>query len=212
MFNKKILIAFEGIDGCGKTTQCKMLCDYLNKQRIVYQYFKFSDDFLNECMFNIIKESFTDVEFFYKYKQAARAYETSKSFYLNCLKNPNYKIIICDRYKYSDNVFLQGQGVDRQIINLLSNWLPDPDLLFYFDIGTDTAMKRIQSRGGKIHWHENEEYISFISNCFRNEIEHVSTILHTLDAKKNIDCLHVEICNAFVESMSKLDVSLFAEI
>ncbi len=37
------LIAFEGIDRTGKTTQSKLLCDYLNKQGKISELIRFPD-------------------------------------------------------------------------------------------------------------------------------------------------------------------------
>jgi len=203
MLNKGNIIAFEGIDGCGKTTQCKLFCDYLDKRGIQYQYFSFSENFLDGNMFDKIKTSSTDEELYYKFKQAMRTYESSKSFFMNYLKYSNHRIIICERYKYACNAYLQGQGVKKQIISLLSDWLPAPDLMFYFDIDPATAIERIRSRGGQLHWHEREEYLSHILNYLKNEIECVSANLYTLDAKRNIDFLHMEICNIFMEKYKK---------
>jgi len=212
MFNQKFIVVFEGIDGCGKTTQCNMLCDYLSGQGIRNRYEKFpGSSFIDKRILDEIKTNCTDKELFYKFITEMRAYETSKTSFLNFSNNLNYEIIVRDRYKYSDNVNLKVYGVKKDVIYLLSDWLPEPDLLFYLDIDVSVAVKRIQLRGGKIHWHENEEYLSRLSNYFKKELKSTNTKLHKLDASKNIDSLHTEIISAFIDSMSKVDSSLFVQ-
>jgi len=212
MFNQKFIVVFEGIDGCGKTTQCKMLCDYLNKRGIRNRYEKFpGDSFFDKRIIDKIKANCIDKQLFYKFIAEMRAYETSKASFLNFSKDFNCEIIVRDRYKYTDNVNLKIYGFKKESVYLLSDWLPDPDLLFYFDIDVSIAVERIQSRGGKIRWHENEEYLSRLSNCFRKELKNANTNLYKLDASKNIDSLHTEIISAFLDSMSKIDSSPFTQ-
>jgi len=207
MFNQKFIIAFEGIDGCGKTTQCKMFRDYLNNQGFLNRFIKFPSDYFDKRLFNEIKTGCTDKEFFYKFKTVVEVYEETKYYFMDLVRNSNHEIVVCDRYKYTRNGNLQFQieGVKKEIVYLLSNWMPDPDLLFYFDIDASIAMARIQSRGGMIHWHEDEKKLSKISRYFNEEIKYLNTKLYRLDGNESIDSLHTKICDAFTEYVSKID-------
>jgi dTMP kinase len=162
-------------------------------------------------MLDKIKHNCTDKELYFKFITEMRAYENSKNSFLNFSKDFNYEIVVRDRYKYTDNVNLKIYGEKKEVVYLLSDWLPNPDLLFYLDIDVSVAVKRIQSRGKRIHWHENEEYLSRLSKYFRKELKNANTNLYKLDASKSVDSLHTEIISVFLDSMSKVDSSHFAQ-
>jgi dTMP kinase len=211
MFNNKFIIAFEGIDGCGKTTQCKLFCDYLNKLGIRnrYVYEKFKENSIEKCMFGVIENSSPSSKLYYRFKEIIRTYEKYKVLFPDIFKKDGYAVLIFDRYKYSDKIFLRNQGIEKQIIDLLTNWLPDPDLLFKFDIDVGMSMSRIQSRGRQIVWYENVEGLSNMSRQFDYEIKMANSHVYRLDAGSNIASLQKEIRNIFTRLMSNLDISLF---
>ena len=115
-------IVFEGINGSGKTTIINNLMSYYNKYNIKYQYIKFPDrssntgkiidKFLkNQYEFNSIQEQI---------KIFADNRKESESLIKQCLFEN--KIILCDRYLYSNLAYTMTDiSLDLQFNNNTNN-------------------------------------------------------------------------------------------
>ncbi|MBR2069360.1 MAG: dTMP kinase [Candidatus Gastranaerophilales bacterium] len=166
--NKKgLFITFEGIDGCGKTTQINLVNNYLkskNFNTILTLEPGGSDIGKNLRQILLHHEGFVDDMCELLLYLADRAQHTASVILENINKG---NIVLCDRY-IDSTVAYQGyaRGFDIEKINFLNEIATKgykPDITFLFDTDTDTAQKRI----GNVKDRLEKENINF-HNKVRN--------------------------------------------
>ncbi len=150
--SKNLFITFEGIEGCGKTTQSKMLKHYLEKNG--YDVVLSREPGGTEIG-NRIREILIDP----KYKGVLTP-ETEVLLYLadrnQHLKEkiiPSLregKFVISDRYHYSSVAYqCFGRNLDCSKINFIFEKFIEgiePDIVFLIDIDVETSFNRVKNR------------------------------------------------------------------
>ena len=148
MDNKKgLFITFEGIDGCGKTTQINLLNEYLknkNYNTILTLEPGGSDIGKNLRQILLHHEGYVDDTCELLLYLADRAQHTKTVIMENTNKG---NIVLCDRY-IDSTVAYQGyaRGGDIEKINFLNDIATSslkPDITFLFDIDVETAQSRV---------------------------------------------------------------------
>ena len=140
-------IVFEGIDGCGKSTQLKLISSYLFESDKSNHIFltreptaisKYGDE-----VRRLLKES-SDIK--KDQKEFTSLYIKDRKFHVKKQILPMLKqgvIVLCDRYKYSTFAYQLAQGADLNYLLKQQENLIKPDLVIVFDISAEEAMKRI---------------------------------------------------------------------
>ena len=156
MFRKKpLFIVFEGVEGCGKSYQCKKLSSNLKKE-IFNNFNKRAGGTKSaELIRNLILKDYfnkTQKEKFDKYTDTllylAARNEHVKSKILPALNKK--KIVICDRFIDSTLAYqVYGKKVNYNFINdihktILGNL--KPDLIFVLKVPSKVAKKRLKKR------------------------------------------------------------------
>ena len=145
-----MFITFEGIDGCGKTTQARMLADRLEKagNKVLMTREPGGTEFANKIR-SIVKDPSIKIDGLTEYLLFASA----RADHIEKVIKPALKentIVICDRFIDSSYAYQgYGKNVDLEfIINTNKFIIGDlyPDLTFYIDISPKEAMKRIEFR------------------------------------------------------------------
>jgi len=176
-----MFITFEGGDGSGKSTQTKILYEYLKKQgyEIILTHEPGGTSFGNMCR-AILLEQPKDK----KYKVGNRAqvlgFCASRAQLIEEVimpnKNNDQVIIVCDRFADSTIAYqVYGGDLDEKlddaekIIEFATHGIK-PDLTIYLDIPIDEGLKRIQGRlktDDTLHQFGPERQLSFLdSNIF----------------------------------------------
>lgn len=147
MKNKKgFFITVEGCEGCGKSTQSKLLKQYLQDKG-------FTVILTREPGGNIVAEKIRDILLNPSFKITSLCelflYEASRIQHLNDIIKPNLQkgnIVICDRFTDSTIAY---QGFGRKIdiktiekLNTIATGNIKPDLTFYLDIIPKTGIER----------------------------------------------------------------------
>ena len=135
---KAKIIAFCGIDGSGKSTQLKLVRDYLSKDAKVLVA-KMSYSPLNRMGDNKI------------FDLALKGYSGLKiiSYYYDLQHKDvfNYDYILCDRHLLCYLAYAYAYDVPHlDIVRNLLFMVDDPDLTFYFDVPVSVSMDRISKR------------------------------------------------------------------
>ena len=206
-FNKGLFISFEGIDGCGKSTQVKLLMEKLKKNSIVYKI-------VREPGGTIISEEIRKTLLSVKNMNmssrseallmtASRAQLTKEEIIPAMEKG---QCIIADRFKDSTLAY-QGGGrkLDLDFLEKLNDFATydiDPNITFYIDVTAETAherstqnnLDRIESVGLEFQNSVREKYL-YLAEKFKNRIVTIDgnqsiPIIHSTIWKKTINCIN----------------------
>ena len=144
---KGFFITFEGVDGCGKTTQIELLDKYLkekSKETVLTREpgAKGLGEKLREILLNYDGEVSPNCESF--------LFLADRAQHIDCIIKPaleNGTFVLCDRHTDSTVAYQgYGRGLDIDRINLLNNIATGgikPDLTIIFDIDAETSAQRV---------------------------------------------------------------------
>ena len=206
MNEKGIFIVFEGIDGSGKTTQCRLLRDALQRNGFEVALTREPTDGkwgrkIREIASSGRKGTPAEDEMTYFIKDRE---EHVREVIMPALEAG--KIVVCDRYYYSTIAYQGALGLDPVQIRRLNeeeNDFPRPDLVVYVDVEPEQSLKRISENraGGTNEGYEKKEFLEKVKRIFDampdENIERVSgaddvrtiteSIATTIKARLDID-------------------------
>ena len=180
-----LFITFEGIDGCGKTTQINLLKEYLeNKSYEVITTLEPGGSDIGKKLRQILlhHDGFVSPRAEMFMYLADRAQHIDTVIKNNVEKN---KIVLCDRHIDSTVAYQgYGRGEDIKEINFLNNIATanyKPNLTFVFDIDIETAQQRVgkvkdrlESEGLEFHKKVKEGYLE-LAKKYPNRIKIINS-------------------------------------
>lgn len=196
IMEKGLFITFEGTDGCGKTTQIKMLKDYYEKQgRTVLLTrepgAKGLGTKLREILLDYDGEVSPVCESF--------LFLADRAQHIDTIIKPAIErgeIVLCDRHTDS-TVAYQGYGreLDIKQIKMLNNIATSglkPDLTFIFDIDIETGQKRVGKNKDRME-SAGIEFFKRVRNGYLEIAKQEPKRVKVLDGTKSIDTIHNEL-------------------
>jgi len=181
-----ILIAIEGIDGAGKTTQARILSERLKNSG-------YSAVLLHEPTHSQWGEK---IRYLAKNGRNKTSPELeSELFYYDRIEdvkeniNPKLKeknVVIMDRYYFSNIAYQGARGLSADIIEKKNEEIaPKPDLVIILDISPTESSKRICStrKDGPNHF-ENKEYLKEVRRLFLSRFKDRKNVI-VLDGDGN---------------------------
>lgn len=145
-----MLITFEGIDGCGKTTQINNLTEYLKSRNLQVTVFREpGGTVLSEKIRDLLLHETDEMDFRTELLLFSAARSQLVVEKVIPLLNKG-QLVILDRY-YDSTVAYQGYGrnsiqIDHiHFLNNLATHNTIPDITFYLSISPDIASKRTQN-------------------------------------------------------------------
>ncbi len=146
-----MFITFEGIDGCGKSTQARLLTEKLLTARggdsVIWTKepggWPGGDSLRQVLLAGSLCHPLTELFLF-----LADRCEHVKQVILPALAAG--KIVVCERYNDSTIAYQRGgRGIDGERIESLFSWasFPSPDITFWIDLPAEKAYDRMVSRG-----------------------------------------------------------------
>ena len=176
-----MLISFEGIDGSGKSTQARLLYDYLRgKGKKVNLYREPGGTQVGERIREILKGF--DVSpvgelFLFEASRAELVLKIKED-----LKDGG--VVILDRFTDSTVAYQgYGRGLDIEFVKRLNDFATGglkPDITFLLDIDPEEALKRISSKDR----FENLEFLQRVRAGFLNLAREEENRIAVLDATK----------------------------
>lgn len=146
-----MIVCFEGIDGCGKSTQIKMLSDALTKKNIPHQVIKHpgQTEFGRQLRELILHGVQPTSDTAHRLLFWADLVET-----LNRYKNG--QLLIFDRHPFYSN-YAYGSGMPGfnkrlhfSLDALFRENYPSPNVTFVIDVPVNVAFERMQKRGKEL--------------------------------------------------------------
>ncbi|SHK08906.1 dTMP kinase [Anaerobranca californiensis DSM 14826] len=187
-------IVIEGPDGVGKTTQSKLLCQFLQSKGIKYIYTREPGgtpigDYIRELLLNPENKIVPIAECLLYASARAQLIEEvikpalSKGYW-----------VISDRYLHSSIVY-QGIGLNLghnlvEEINIIATGGLMPDYTFLIDLDTDIALSRIGRTKDRIE-SRGLDYFQKVREGYHKLLNEYNMIL--IDGNKDIEEIHREI-------------------
>jgi dTMP kinase len=208
----KSLITFEGIEGSGKSTQMRLLAEYLIEKNVPLLITsepsgtdigrKIGGILFNRSHYYMCAE--TEVFLFC----AARSQHV-REMIMPALKEN--RVVLCDRFSDATYAYQGiGRGLSLEFIKLINDYSSmnlRPDLTFLFDLPAEIGLKRAMERNDLLkesffsdrfereqidfHRRVREGYLSI----YKNEPERIRLV----DATRNIDKIQEEVRKQIVD-------------
>ena len=195
-------ITFEGIDGCGKSTQARLLLEYMNKSGV-------ETILVREPGGTNISESIREILLHSSSGQmgdrtesllmtASRAQLTQEVIIPNMEQG---KFVIADRYSDSTLAY-QGGGRNLDIewlieLNNYATFTLLPDITFFVDIRSEEALRRLDSNKDRIEG-EGIEFQARVRKTYHELAERFNDRYVLLDGYGKINDIHQKVLNEMI--------------
>jgi len=167
---KGIFIAFEGIDGCGKSTQIRKLVEHIFELSKHNHIILTRNPYKDTNIRRILSEDMDPL---------SRADKLAELF-INDRKNQTAEIIvpnlanghfvISDRYKLSTITYQGAQGIDAKSLIARHDGMPVPDITFIVDVSARVASARMKREDVTVRGkeHKFEANLDFLESVRQN--------------------------------------------
>ena len=194
--SKGLFITFEGVDGCGKTTQIKLLKEYFEKQGKTVLLTrepgaKGLGVKLREILLNYDGEVSPNCESF--------LFLADRAQHIDTIIKPAVErgeIVLCDRHTDSTVAYQgYGRGVDLDRINMLNDIATSgmkPDLTFIFDIDIETSMLRVGKEKDRME-SAGVEFFKRVHEGYLNIAKQEPNRVKLLNGSDKIEDIHAQI-------------------
>jgi len=170
MSKKSRLIALEGIDGSGTTTQARLLANSLAKEG--FKVFKSAEPTASPIGLFIrdrLSEKAEEKEIFWA--MLALSFAADRMYHLHSIVEKALKendFVILDRYVLSSLVY-QGLHLPRSFVENINRYAIKPDLTFVLDVLETTASKRLEVRKSTTDFYEHKDMLKICRNRYLAE-------------------------------------------
>ena len=159
-----VLVNLEGIDGCGKSTQSKLLREKLEEkgEKVII---------LKEPTKRPYGQKLWDV---LHGKRKATNEEILELFVLDRIQHVEEKIqpalddgtvVLMDRYYYSSMAYQVAGGIDVEEIREKHAFAPKPDVVLIFDLPVSVALERVKGHSDADEF-EKEEHLEKVREAY----------------------------------------------
>jgi dTMP kinase len=192
-------ITFEGIEGCGKSTQIELLKNYLKKEKNLERVLT------REPGGTVLSEKIRELLLSKEYgcmlpETEALLFAASRSQHTGELIIPsleNETWVLCDRY-FDSTMAYQGAARDlnmndlRMITNFATYGLT-PDTTFLFDLSVETAFSRIRGKRDLDRMEcESKKFHEDVRKGFLNLAKENPDRFKVFDGTKDINSIYTE--------------------
>jgi len=198
---KRIFITFEGIEGCGKSTQSRLLKEFLEKENVPVMHTrepggpKISESIRQILLSNENAEMVPETELLLY--MASRSQHTAE-WIIPALDEG--KLVISDRY-YDSTIAYQGAAreLDRNIIDVITKFATYglvPDLTILIDLPAEKGLSRIHQDDADRLESESMDFHRRVRDGFLNLAHSEKERYLIVDGTGSIDEIHSQIISA----------------
>jgi len=208
------LITFEGIEGCGKTTQIKLLGDYLRKKGYtIYETREPGGTLIGDQIRRILLNPENKG---INYITELLLYEACRAQLIDEViskRGGNKEIILCDRFTDSTLAYQgYGRGIDKGVIkelNRIASGGVKPVLTILLDLDVKTGLGRAKERNTKVIGQESEdrferekvEFHQKVREGFLKIASEEPERIKIVNATKSVEEVHKEIVKIVEEQL-----------
>jgi len=145
MVNRGIFICVEGLDGCGKTTQAKLLVRRLKKDYDAV----YTAEPSNGKIGKLIKKHYLHADKRGSAVVEALLFASDRFEHLTSEVLPALdegKLVVSDRYAYSSLAYQGAAGLDLEWIEKINEHAVHPDLAIFIDVEPETVIRRLKRK------------------------------------------------------------------
>ncbi|MEO0130443.1 MAG: dTMP kinase [candidate division WOR-3 bacterium] len=203
-----ILITFEGIERCGKTTQAKLLYEYLKQKGIpcilVHEPggTKIGEEIRKILLDKKNIQMSPKTEFFLYL--AARAQLLAEIIFPSLQEG---KVVICDRFSDSTLAYQGGgRNLSLEKISQINRYATDklkPNLTILIDIPVSISQERIKKEEKDRLEKEDEEFHKRVRNTYLFLAKRAPKRIKIFEGDKSIEDLHLEIRTKVIQFLAK---------
>lgn len=187
------LIALEGPDGCGKSTQTKLLSEWLKSKGYEVEV---TGEPTENPVGNIIRNSLKEkIEL--PVEAEALLFAADRVLHASKIIRPSLeegKIVITGRYIYSSLAYQTARGLPKEWVEKINEYAMDPDLTIFIDIPPEVGLKRKNSTKGPDKFERNIRLQEKVRQAYKEfaEDENMPLIDGTLPQKEVQEKIRVE--------------------
>lgn len=191
-----LFITFEGVDGCGKTTQIKLLDEYLRNlgcETLLTREpgAKGLGEKLREILLNYDGNVSSKCESF--------LFLADRAQHVDCIIKPALEkgiFVLCDRHTDSTIAYQgYGRGVDIEELKNLNNLATGelkPDLTIVFDVDIETSAKRVGKEKDRME-SAGIEFFERVRKGFLEIAKQEPERVKVIDSTQSIESIHEKV-------------------
>lgn len=186
------MVAFEGCDRSGKSTQCQMLVEYLKSIGRDVAHLRFPDrtTAIGQSINSYLQGKTELEDHAIHLLFSANRWEAVPKIKQLLEKGT---LVIVDRYAFSGVAFTAAKGFDVTWCKNPDRGLPNPDVVFYLDISINDAQQRGSFGKERYEKVEFQEKVADIYKQLRSDDWKV------VDATKDVNEIHADIRNTVLD-------------
>ena len=198
-----LFVTFEGIDGCGKSTQIRKLVQHIFEKNKHNNIILTRNPYKDVNMRAILHQ---DTDPLSQSDKLADLFINDRKKQVEEIITPNLKnghFVVSDRYKLSTIAYQSAQGLDMQDLIKRHEGLPIPDLTFIIDVSAEEAFIRMSKESVSIRGkeHKFEANIDFIRKVRENYLK-IKEILkdeniQVINGERNADEIFEDVKKTF---------------
>ena len=199
-----LFISFEGIDGCGKSTQADLLRSYLESKGEQVELLREPggtalSEQIREILLNPNNDKM-DPSTELILLSASRA-QLTREIIIPALERGN--VVICDRYADSTLAYQgYGRGINLEWLEKLNAFATaglKPDITLLVDLPVDEALNRMQSKSFDRIEMEGIEFLDKVRSGYLELTDRFSKRYFMIDGKETIEEMSKKIINKIEE-------------
>lgn len=202
MDKKGLFITFEGVDGCGKSTQMQLLSEYLKNRG-------YQTVITREPGAKGLGEKIREILLHYDGEVSSRAesflFLADRAQNIEKIVNPavaDGKIVLCDRHTDSTLAYQgYGRGVNINELKMLNNLAVGnrkPDITFVFDIDVETSMTRVGNQKDRME-SSGIEFFNKVRNGYLEIAKQEPDRVIVIDSRYSIEEIKNKVQNYMAE-------------
>ncbi len=195
------LIAFEGIDGSGKSTQIQLLSERLKEEQFMFTIFhEPTNGKWGQKIRELVKHSRSHQDELHWFVE-----DRKEDVQLN-IKPALEKnlVVIMDRYYYSSVAYQGTVGGNPDYIMELNSFAPRPNLCFILDCDPNDAFSRIKdNRRGRTDYFEKLENLLKVRQMYLDYFRNYPEV-RTIPYLEKSESIHEEIWNILRDEIGKI--------